>query len=281
MKRTLFFSACLTAISSIGLVSAVVQNRSIQEPPTLSTVADSTILPKKHLALKSDFVKFMDLFGPSVDHFDFTKEAALSNLFPKDSIVLGNKLDAAHIDTWRKNLTYEQETLLRKFVDYSNGYFSVIRRIPIKIYPVKLIQGDNHYAFLYREVNLYSENLHCRDYIVVFDQNGVFLKSSWLGSVSLYSFISYSINNNLIATIQEHEITSNVQPKRHSIFDQAYESSSAVEQITLGKFQTINLTEKEKVMYDDFFEGFPPIDSTGKLLDPHSLNHPENPLSKN
>ncbi len=42
MKRTLFFSACLTAISSIGLVSAVVQNRSIQEQPTLSAVADST-----------------------------------------------------------------------------------------------------------------------------------------------------------------------------------------------------------------------------------------------
>jgi hypothetical protein len=281
MKRTLFFSACLTAISSIGLVSAVVQNRSIQEQPTLSAVADSTILPKEYLGLKSDFVKFMDLFGPSVDHFDFTKEAALSNLFPKDSIVLGNKLDRAHIDTWRKKLTYEQETLLHKFVDYSNGYFSVIRRMPTKMYPVKLIQGDNHYAFIYREVNSYSENQHYRDYIVVFDQNGVFVKSSWLGSVSLFSFISYSINNNLIATIQEHKITSNVQPKTHPLFHQAYQSSSAVEQITLGNFQTINLTEKEKVMYDDFFEGFPPIDSTGKLLDPHSLNHPENPLSKN
>ncbi len=281
MKRTLLFSACLTAISGISLVSAVVKNRSIQEHQALSTVADSTILPKEYLGLKSDFVQFMGLFGPSVDHFDFTKEAALSNLFLKDSIVLGNKLDAAHIDTWRKQLTFEQIKPLYEFVQHSMRYQSVIRRMPTKMYPVKFIQSNNHYAFIYREVQSYSANLHFEDYVAVFDKNGVWVKTSSLGSVSPYSFVTYSINNDLIANIQKYKITANEKQNISFLYRRQYQGSSTVEQITLEKFSTINLTESDHIMHGYFSEDVPLIDSTGRLIKPHSLTLPEHQLSKN
>ncbi len=213
MQKSVFFSATLLSISSIGLAMALVSNRpaSVQVPDPLS--ADQLI--------PEDFAEFLKIFPPkklpyALTEKDFRQQVAHAN--GKDALKWGDSLKEGEIINMRSGKK-SQSRLISEFVK-EDGYFDLFQRMPSYHYPVAVAKSVDFYVTIYGVTTGFNPNrLFASYYVAVFDKSGKRISNHQIGSFSTGHVGTFVIDRKLNAVCSNYQIKWEKDYKEHGIQD--------------------------------------------------------------